>query len=90
MFGLSDSILGLTVFALGNSTADLVANWTIAQMGYPVMAISACYGGPLLNTLLGIGLSSTYYIAQDRKPYKIDFDPSLFTTGLGLFVILRE
>lgn len=90
VFGLSDSILGLTVFALGNSTADLVADYTIAQMGYPVMAISACYGGPLLNILLGIGLSGSFYIAQDHRPYHIHLDPTLMTTGVGLLFILGE
>lgn len=38
--GLSDAILGLTVFAVGNSLGDLVANVTIAKMGHPVMAVS--------------------------------------------------
>ena len=30
IFGLSDAILGLTVFAVGNSLGDLVANATVA------------------------------------------------------------
>lgn len=38
--GLSDAILGLTIFAAGNSLADLVANVTIARAGYPIMAVS--------------------------------------------------
>lgn len=59
-------------------------------MGYPMMAISACYGGPLLNTLLGIGLSGSWYIAQDKKPYDIDFDPTLVTTCIGIMCILGE
>lgn len=43
--GLSDAILGLTIFAMGNSLGDLVANVTVARMGFPVMAMSACFGG---------------------------------------------
>ena len=35
----------------GNSLADLVANITIARMGYPVMALSACFGGPMFSML---------------------------------------
>ncbi|KAI8881897.1 hypothetical protein K501DRAFT_324235 [Backusella circina FSU 941] len=49
LFGISDAIMGLTVFALGNSIGDFVANTAIAGMGFPTMAISACYAGPLLN-----------------------------------------
>lgn len=66
ILGLSDAILGLTVFAMGNSLGDLVANVTIARMGHPVMAISACFAGPLLNLLLGIGISGTYLLSGNR------------------------
>ena len=38
VFHLSDAIIGLTVFAMGNSLGDLVANLTIARMGFPSMA----------------------------------------------------
>lgn len=57
---ISDSLLGLTVFAVGNSLGDLVADITVARLGYPVMALSACFGGPMLNILLGIGLGGLY------------------------------
>ncbi|KAI8349252.1 Sodium/calcium exchanger protein-domain-containing protein [Mortierella sp. GBAus27b] len=52
ILGISDAILGLTVFAMGNSLGDLVANITIARMGFPRMAFSACFGGPLLSTYI--------------------------------------
>ncbi|MBW0469286.1 hypothetical protein O181_009001 [Austropuccinia psidii MF-1] len=57
---ISDAILGLTIFGIGNSLGDFIANVTIARMGFPVMAISACFRGfrSMLNILLGIGLSS--------------------------------
>jgi sodium/potassium/calcium exchanger 6 len=28
---------------------DFVANVTMAKMGYPLMAMSACFGGPMLS-----------------------------------------
>lgn len=49
IFDISEAIMGLTIFALGNSVGDLVANTAIAKMGFPTMAISACYAGPLLS-----------------------------------------
>ena len=58
-FGVSDAILGLTVLAWGNSIGDLVADIAIAKQGYPRMGFSACFGGPLFNLLLGIGLPFT-------------------------------
>ena len=33
----------------GNSLGDFVANVTIAKMGFPTMAMSACFGGPMLS-----------------------------------------
>ena len=36
---ISEAILGLTVFAVGNSIGDLVANVTVAKLGYPIMAL---------------------------------------------------
>ncbi|CAF9942141.1 MAG: hypothetical protein ALECFALPRED_009544 [Alectoria fallacina] len=45
---ISEAVLGLTVFAVGNSLDDLAANISVTQHRHPVMALSACFGGPLL------------------------------------------
>ena len=39
IIGISEAILGLTIFAVGNSLGDLVADVTVARLGYPVMAL---------------------------------------------------
>ena len=39
VLGISEALLGLTIFAAGNSVGDLVADITIARLGYPVMAL---------------------------------------------------
>ncbi|KAL3244898.1 hypothetical protein MRX96_018487 [Rhipicephalus microplus] len=62
--GLSDAFLGMTVLAWGNSIGDYISNLSVARQGYPRMAISACYGGPLLNLLLGFGIPYTLKLAQ--------------------------
>jgi sodium/potassium/calcium exchanger 6 len=99
---MSDAILGLTIFAVGNSLGDLVADITVARLGYPVMALSACFGGPMLNILLGIGLSGCYLTIKggrhrhenhpDRpykfKPYHIDVSTTLVISGATLLVTL--
>ena len=99
---MSDAILGLTVFAVGNSLGDLVANITVARLGFPVMALSACFGGPMLNILLGIGLSGLYLTVRgakerqdkhpDRKmelrPYHIHINSTLLISGVTLLVTL--
>jgi sodium/potassium/calcium exchanger 6 len=102
IFNISDAVLGLTVFAVGNSLGDLVADVTIARLGYSVMALSACFGGPMLNILLGIGLSGAYMTvhgAQEKQhkhpgkkfkvmPYIIEVDRTLMISGIALLVTL--
>lgn len=51
---VSKAILGLTVFAIGNSIGDLFSNISLAQSQLPIMGVAACFGGPMLNLLLGI------------------------------------
>ncbi|KAL7422914.1 hypothetical protein Q5752_002211 [Cryptotrichosporon argae] len=89
ILGLSDAIVGLTIFAVGNSLADLVANMTVAQFA-PAMAYAACFGGPMLNLLLGIGGSGTYAILRSpaRAPVQLVFSPTLVVSAAGLVAIL--
>lgn len=102
ILGMSDAILGLTIFAVGNSLGDLVADITVARLGYPVMALSACFGGPMLNILLGIGLSGLYMTITNGekrhekhpgrpwkyKPYQIEVGGTLLISGITLLVTL--
>jgi len=88
IFGLSDAIIGLTIFAVGNSLADLVANTSVAVFA-PMMGFSACFGGPMVNILLGIGISGTYIIQQSGgMPYDFHFTPTLITSSVGLLLLL--
>lgn len=82
ILNMSDAILGLTIFAVGNSLGDLVADITVARLGFPIMALSACFGGPMLNILLGIGLSGCYMTItkgehkHEKHPDRpVHFDP---------------
>lgn len=98
ILNISDSILGLTIFAVGNSLGDLVADITVARLGFPVMALSACFGGPMLNILLGIGVSGLYMTlkagpesdAPDAhyKPYRIHVGRTLLVSGIALLCTL--
>ncbi|KAL5503823.1 hypothetical protein ACEPAH_7894 [Sanghuangporus vaninii] len=88
IFGLSDAIIGLTIFAVGNSLADFVANVSVAAFA-PVMGFSACFGGPMLNMLLGVGISGSVVVrSQHNKPYSLEFSETLVVSALGLLVLL--
>lgn len=107
IFGLSDAIIGLTIFAVGNSLADLVANMSVAVspihfyvfestfklMRYmkvfaPIMGFSACFGGPMLNMLLGVGISGSYITSQTGVPYELHFSTTLLVSAIGLLILL--
>jgi sodium/potassium/calcium exchanger 6 len=89
IFGISDAILGLTIFAVGNSLGDLVADITVARLGFPVMALSACFGGPMLNILLGIGISGLYMTITKRDPvYRIEVSSTLVISAATLLLTL--
>lgn len=46
---MSDSMVGLSILAWGNSVGDLFSNIALAKQGYQQMAFSACFGGPLFS-----------------------------------------
>lgn len=49
--GLSQTILGLTVLAWGNSITDFFANVSVSRSGHTTMALSGAYGSSILLLL---------------------------------------
>ena len=47
------------MLAIGNSVGDWVADTAVARQGKPAMGVSSCFGSPLLNDVLGLGISLT-------------------------------
>ncbi|KAF3940270.1 hypothetical protein ABW19_dt0209405 [Dactylella cylindrospora] len=70
----------------GNSLGDLVADITVARLGFPVMALSACFGGPMLNILLGIGISGIYMTVRPTGEdyYQIEVSSTLMISAITL------
>lgn len=88
VFGVADDKVGATFFALGNSVGDLVSNLSIARMGMPVMAFSACFGGPILS-ICSLGLSSAIIMAHtNTSSIQIKFSNVLKVTLLALIATL--
>eukprot|EP01095_Lingulamoeba_sp_RSL-Kostka_P000724 TRINITY_DN11007_c0_g1_i1.p1 TRINITY_DN11007_c0_g1~~TRINITY_DN11007_c0_g1_i1.p1 ORF type:complete len:649 (-),score=147.37 TRINITY_DN11007_c0_g1_i1:64-2010(-) len=61
---IPQAIMGMTVLAWGNSISDMVADVVVAKQGFPSMAIAACFGGPLFNMLVGLGISTVFVNIQ--------------------------
>ena len=51
------AIAGLTIVAWGNSLGDIVSNCAVSRNGSPKLGVSACFGGQLMNLLLGVCLA---------------------------------
>uniref|UniRef100_A0A023GLR3 Putative k+-dependent na+:ca2+ antiporter n=1 Tax=Amblyomma triste TaxID=251400 RepID=A0A023GLR3_AMBTT len=64
LYGVSDVLLGMTVLAWGNNIGDLVTNLSLARQGFPQMAMAACFAGPVLALLLGIGIAFSMNLAS--------------------------
>ncbi len=62
---------------------DLVANVASARRGFVNMSISACFGGPLFNILLGVGIPFTFQCIRDGE---IMIKRSFLQDILALFV----
>jgi sodium/potassium/calcium exchanger 6 len=54
-----------------------------------MMGFSACFGGPMLNILMGIGGSGSYIIhANGGEPYILHFSTTLMVSTIGLLFLL--
>eukprot|EP00958_Prasinococcus_capsulatus_P022900 scaffold3296_cov405-Prasinococcus_capsulatus_cf.AAC.19 len=56
---IPDGVLGATVLAWGSCVGDLVTAIAITRAGQPLMAIAACFAGPVFNVLAGMSTALT-------------------------------
>lgn len=66
-FKISPSILGLTIFAWGNSMGDLVSNIIFVDIGVIELALGACFGSPLLYFVFGVGVDGIVLMFRQQK-----------------------
>uniref|UniRef100_A0A2K6ESA7 Solute carrier family 8 member B1 n=1 Tax=Propithecus coquereli TaxID=379532 RepID=A0A2K6ESA7_PROCO len=90
VFRLSNTVLGLTLLAWGNSIGDVFSDFTLARQGYPRMAFSACFGGIIFNILVGVGLGCLLQISRSHVDVKLEPDGLLawvLAGALGLSLV---
>ncbi|XP_028902163.1 mitochondrial sodium/calcium exchanger protein isoform X2 [Zeugodacus cucurbitae] len=64
----SDSFLGCTLQAWGNSIGDLVSTIALSRHGYPRMGYAACFGGPFFNSISSFGGVFIYQTFRKETP----------------------
>lgn len=91
VLSLSNTVLGLTLLAWGNSIGDFFSDITVARQGYPRMAISACFGGIIFNMLFGVGLGCLVQMIKTQTDVQFEAEGLLtwiLTGALGLSLVL--
>ncbi|KAM3938135.1 mitochondrial sodium/calcium exchanger protein [Leptodactylus fuscus] len=90
IFRLSNTVLGLTLLAWGNSIGDFVSDLTLARQGYPRMAFSACFGGIIFNVLIGVGLGCLLQMSPSKTELQLEAQGLLvwiLAGGLGISLV---
>ena len=70
IFNLSNTVMGVTLLAWGNTIPDVFADVALAKQGFPRMSFSASFGGPLFSILLFYLFS--FNISQHACHYSAD------------------
>lgn len=78
-FGMSNTLIGLTIVAIGTSLPELVTSIVAAKKGEADLALGNVIGSNIFNLLLVLGISSTVH------SIKVEFD-SIIDTSLLLIV----
>jgi len=83
-------VLGITVLAWGNSVGDLVADTALVKKGKSKMAVSGCFGSPLLSDLLGLGVALTSYTLTEGPLYASLSRKNKIAAAFTAFAILTS
>ena len=91
-FGISESIVGLSVIALGTSLPELAVTMVAALRGHKGVAIGNVLGSNVINILGILGISSTYAgeIIVSEEFAGRDIWIVMITSGLVAVMLLNE
>ena len=84
-FGLSETLIGLTIVAIGTSLPELVTSITASRKGESGLALGNVVGSNIFNIMFILGMSSTVHpIASDAAA----FTDILILIGLTLMIYI--
>ncbi|MBR3152630.1 MAG: calcium/sodium antiporter [Clostridia bacterium] len=86
-FGVSESVLGLTIMSIGSSLPELITGMVSARRGESDLLIGNIIGSNIFNLLLVIGLSATFHPISFSSSYNLFF---LFLFICSLSIVLFD
>lgn len=86
--GIPESIIALTVLAIGTSIPDLVSSLIVARQGRGEMAVSNAIGSNIFDVLVGLGLPFLIVMAIGGGVIEAGGDLERSTIVLSLSVVL--
>lgn len=88
-FGVSDTLIGLTIVALGTSLPELAASVSAARAGHSDICAGNIVGSNLFNMLLiGGGVATIIPIPVATNLFYVEF-PALLLLTIGLFFVFK-
>lgn len=85
-FGVSESLIGLTIVAIGTSLPELAATVAAALRRQPTMALGNVLGSNVFNICAIIGVTAV--VKPIDVPTDIEFDVWAMLAGTALFLVL--
>lgn len=80
--GIPDSIMGLTILAVGTSVPEVVSSYIVCRKGYGSMAMCNAVGSNTFDIFVCLGLPWTIMILVTSKDIAINSSGLLVTTGM--------
>ena len=75
IFGISDAVLGLVIFSIGNSTSTFSMGANISSLQNPTLAHMSNFSAALQSILLGLGLSGSWAVWKGSRDSSVRFNP---------------
>jgi K+-dependent Na+/Ca+ exchanger related-protein len=89
-FGMTETLIGLTVVALGTSLPELVTSFVAARKGETGLAIGNVVGSNIFNNLLILGVSSTIHPIAVNRASVFDMITLILVSILILLLVFRK
>ncbi|KAI8805848.1 hypothetical protein BJ742DRAFT_774825 [Cladochytrium replicatum] len=88
IMSLSETLVGLASWLQETAWADLLTNINIAELGYRAMAVGVYFTSPMLNLVLGIGLTSLCLTLSRGETYELAPSRTIYFSSIGLLTVL--